>query len=95
MSVLSNAKHKVEKSDVGEICPQTKACAEPMHLKLKLRGHMGSGALTWRCTLSPTYTTTAAAGEYTQRMHNKDKEGSHDLDVPKYRHCLSIYLQNM
>lgn len=51
-SVLSNAKHEVEASDMGETCPQTKAFAEPMHLKLKLWGHTGSGALTWRRTLS-------------------------------------------
>jgi len=44
VSVLSSAKHKAETSDVGEIRPQTEACAEPMHLKLKLRGHLGG---TW------------------------------------------------
>lgn len=89
MSVLSNAKHKVETNYMGEICPRTKACAEPMHLKLKPRGHISSGALTWRCTLSPVYTTTAEAGGYTQRMHSKDKEGSRDLDTPECVVCPS------
>lgn len=92
MSALSSAKHKVETSDMGEIRPQTKDCAEP---KWKLRGHMGFGAPTWKCTLSPTCTTTTEDGECAQRMHNKDKEGSHDLDAPGYWWCLATYLQNM